>query len=125
MLIDGDDISNEVITIGTCFSMFFYIRARFHFDLIGGNLTAESTGSHREIGGGIQIPFLFQSRSQSAPESLLEGYENNEYQCITLILVYTLTTKVTSLATSVISIQAIPVFYAYPAVHSRISNSLQ
>ena len=93
MLIDGDDISNEVITIGTCFSMFFYIRARFHFELIGGNLTAESTGSHREIGGGIQIPFLFQSRRQSAPESLLEGYENNEYPCITLILVYTLITE--------------------------------
>ena len=93
MLIDGDDISNEVITIGTCFSMFFYIRARFHFELIGGNLTAESTGRHREIEGGIQIPFLFQSRRQSAPESLLEGYENNEYPCITLILVYTLITE--------------------------------
>ena len=73
--------------------MFFYIRARFHFELIGGNLTAESTGRHREIEGGIQIPFLFQSRRQSAPESLLEGYENNEYPCITLILVYTLMTE--------------------------------
>ena len=94
MLIGGDDISNEVITIGTCFSMFFfYICARFHFELIGENLTAASTGSHREIGGGIQIPFLFESRRQSAPESLLEGYENNEYPCIMLILVYTLTTE--------------------------------
>ena len=39
----------------TCFSMFVYIRARFRFALIGENLTAQSTGSHRGIGGGIQI----------------------------------------------------------------------
>ena len=44
MLIGGGDISNV------------YIRARFLFALIGGNLTAQSTGSHRGIGGGIQIP---------------------------------------------------------------------
>ncbi|MCO0615574.1 hypothetical protein M8756_20120 [Lutimaribacter sp. EGI FJ00015] len=56
MLIGGDDISNDVITLGTCFSMFVYIRVRFRFALIGGNLTAQSTGSHRGIGGGIQIP---------------------------------------------------------------------
>ena len=46
----GDDISNDVITLGTCFSMFVYIRARFRFMLIGRNLTAQSTGSHRGIG---------------------------------------------------------------------------
>ena len=56
MLIGGDDISNDVITLGMCFSMFVYIHARFCFMLIGGNLTAQSTGSHRGIGGGIQIP---------------------------------------------------------------------
>ena len=56
MLIDGDDISNDVITFGTLFSMFVYIRARFRFALIGGILTAHSTRSHRGIGGGIQIP---------------------------------------------------------------------
>ena len=57
MLIGGDDnISNDVITLGTCFSMFVNIRARFRFALSGGNLTAQSTGSHRGIGGGIQIP---------------------------------------------------------------------
>ena len=56
MLIGGDDISNDVITLGTCFSMFVYIRARIRFALIGGNLTAQSTGSHRGIGGKIQIP---------------------------------------------------------------------
>ena len=55
MLMGGDDIRNDVITLGTYFSMFFYIRARFCFALSGGNLTAQSTGSHWESGGGIQI----------------------------------------------------------------------
>ena len=35
MLIGGDDISNDVITLGTCFSMFVYIPTRFRFALIG------------------------------------------------------------------------------------------
>ena len=35
MLIDGDDISNDVITLGTCFSMFVYIRTCFRIALIG------------------------------------------------------------------------------------------
>ena len=56
LLIGGDDLSNGVITLGMCFLMFVYIRARFLFALIGGNLTAQSTRSHRGIGGGIQIP---------------------------------------------------------------------
>ena len=56
MLIGGDDISNDVITLDMCFSMFVYIHAHFHLTLIGRNLTAQSTGSHRRIGGGIQIP---------------------------------------------------------------------
>ena len=33
MLIGGDDISNDVITLGTCFSMFVYIGAGFCFAL--------------------------------------------------------------------------------------------
>ena len=53
LLIGGDDLSNDVITLGMCFSMFVYIRARFRFALIGENLTAQSTRSHRGIGGGI------------------------------------------------------------------------
>ena len=36
--------------------MFVYIRARFRFALIGGNLKAQSTGSHMGIESGIQIP---------------------------------------------------------------------
>ena len=56
MLIGGDDISNDVTILGSCFSMFVYIRNRFRFTLIDGNLTAQSTESHRGIVGGIQIP---------------------------------------------------------------------
>ena len=56
MLIGGDDISNDVVTLDTCFSMFVSIRARFRFAMIGGNLTAQSTGSYRRTGSGIQIP---------------------------------------------------------------------
>ena len=48
VLIGGDDISNDVTILGTCFSMFVYIRARFPFALIGGNLTAQSTGEPQE-----------------------------------------------------------------------------
>ena len=51
MLVGGDDISNGVITLGMCFLMFVYIRARFRFALIGENLTAQSKRSHKGIGG--------------------------------------------------------------------------
>ena len=55
MFIGGNDIGNVIFTPGMCFSMFVYIHTCFPFALIGGNLTAQSKGSHREIGGGIQI----------------------------------------------------------------------
>ena len=51
MLTGEGDISYDVITLGTCFTMFVYIRARFRFALISENLTAQSTGSHRAVGG--------------------------------------------------------------------------
>jgi len=82
MVIGGDDISSDIITLGTCFSMFVYIRARFRFAMIGGNLTAQSMGSSRGIGGGIQIPetdcscklsFHFPPCRSGAPGSLLAG----------------------------------------------------
>ena len=38
MLIGGVDISKDVITLGTSFSTFVYIRVRYLFALIGGNL---------------------------------------------------------------------------------------
>ena len=56
MLIGRDDIRKDVITLGTCFSIFVYTHVCFCFVLIGGNLTAQSAGSHRGIGGRIQIP---------------------------------------------------------------------
>ena len=57
MLIGRDDISNNVITLGPCFFYFFTLFcACLCFTLIGGNLTAQSTGSHSRVGGGIQIP---------------------------------------------------------------------
>ena len=59
MLIGRDDISNDVSTLGSCFSMFVYILARLHFLLIGGNLTAQSMESHREM------EFKFQRQSQA------------------------------------------------------------
>ena len=80
MLIGGDGISNDVITLGSCFSMF---RTRFRFSLIGGNLTAQSTGNHRGVGGGIQIPepqlqalLPFPGPPPERPESLLAGYRS-------------------------------------------------
>ena len=80
MLIGGDGISNDVITFASCFSMF---RARFRFALIGGNLTAQSTGNHRGVGGGIQIPetqlqalLPFPAPPPERPESLLAGYRS-------------------------------------------------
>ena len=63
MLIGGHDISNDLITPGMCFSMFLYIRARFRFALIGGNLTTRSTGSHSGTGGGMEVEFKFHRRS--------------------------------------------------------------
>ena len=54
MLFGGDYITNDVITLGTCFLMSVYIRARFRFALLGRNLTAPSTRCHRRNGGGIQ-----------------------------------------------------------------------
>ena len=42
----SDDVSNDIITLGMCFSLFVYICARFCFVLIGGNLTTQSMGRH-------------------------------------------------------------------------------
>ena len=43
MLIGGDHISNDVITLGTCFSMFVYISAEWL------NLKAQSRGVTGEL----------------------------------------------------------------------------
>ena len=73
MLIGRDDISNDVITLGTCFSMVVYIRARFRFAL-----TAQSKGSHRDIGGGIQIPETYLQAPLPFPRPLLCTGENDD-----------------------------------------------
>ena len=56
MLIGEDDISNDVITLGTYFSMFVYRRSRFRFALIGVNLTAQS---RRGAIGKLEVDFKF------------------------------------------------------------------
>ena len=56
MLIGGDDISNNVHTLSTCFSMFVYIRTCFCFALIGGKQIAQSMGSAT---GGLEVEFKF------------------------------------------------------------------
>ena len=48
MLIGGDDISDDIITRGKCFSMFVYIRARFCVALIGGNLSDSSVDGEQQ-----------------------------------------------------------------------------
>ena len=55
MLIGGEDISNNVITLGTCFSMVVYIRTLFCFVLIGGNLTTQFTGATGEFTMGFKF----------------------------------------------------------------------
>ena len=80
MLIGGDDISNDAITLGTYFSMFVYIRARFRLVLIGGILTAQSTGATGELEvefkpqrRSCKLSFLFPLGRVSALERLLVG----------------------------------------------------
>ena len=80
MLIGGDGISNDVITLGWCFSWLLLFRARLPFALIGGNLAVQSTGNHGGVGGGIQIPetqlqalLPFPASPPKRPESLLAG----------------------------------------------------
>ena len=84
MLIGGDDISNGVLTLGARLSMFVYICARFRFAPIGGNLTAQSTGSHREL----EVEFKFQRRScklssRTGELALRLDYHNHDYHYCT------------------------------------------
>ena len=60
MLICRDDISNDVITIGACFHVFFNVCLRSRSSPLRADwrtliLAAQSTGSHRGIGGVIYI----------------------------------------------------------------------
>ena len=69
MLIGADGLRNDVITLGTYLSMFVYIHTRFLVALIGGNLTAQSTGSHGGFGtgGGFEASFPFLAPSPERP----------------------------------------------------------
>ena len=51
MLIGAGDIGNDLSLVFQCVC----IHTHFHFALICANLTAQSTGNHKGIGGGIQI----------------------------------------------------------------------
>ena len=53
-LIGGDDISNDVITLACVFNVCLH-SCSFLLCAYWQNLTAQSTGSHRGIGAGIQI----------------------------------------------------------------------
>ena len=83
MPIGGDNISNDIITLGLCFSMFAYFCTCFHFVLIGGNLTAELTGSHRKNwrwnsnSGDVvaRSTSFFHLATRASPESLHTGYK--------------------------------------------------
>ena len=56
MLIGEDDISSDVITMGTCFSMFVYICAHFCFAL-----------SRRGATGELKVEFKLQRLVASSP----------------------------------------------------------
>ena len=72
MLIGGDDIINDVITLGTCFSMFVYIRAGPSFS----RPPPRGAGTRDEpLRTSAWEAILFPPRCQSAPESLLAGEE--------------------------------------------------
>ena len=80
MLIGRDDISNDIITLGTFISMFVYNRDSFYFSWFA---EIEQL-NQQEAKGELEVEFKFQRRScklfflflphrQSALESLLAG----------------------------------------------------
>ena len=95
MLIGRDGISNDVIILGTCFSMFVYIRARFRFALTGGYLTAQSTGSHR-WNSQLQGLLPFPAPPPERPESLLAGFMKSSGLLLSNLQVNTHCTKDTA-----------------------------
>ena len=66
MLIGGDDISNDVITLGTCFSMFVYILAHW-FLLFADSRKSDSSVDRKPQGNWRLVEFKFQSSSASSP----------------------------------------------------------
>ena len=82
MLIGGDDISNNILTLSTCLSMFVYIRTCFCFALIiwwksDSSVDGSATGGLEvefKFQSALKVSFLFPSHCQSTLESLLAGY---------------------------------------------------
>ena len=81
MLIGGDDISNDVITLGTCFSKFvpFALVSASRWlaeiwQLSQQGATDESEVEFKFQRRSCKLSLLFPRRRQSAPESLLAGY---------------------------------------------------
>ena len=94
MLTGGDDITNEVIILGTCFSMFVYILA-YNFPLFA-DLWKSDSSVDREPQGNwrwnlnsshvvVQALLPFPALPPECPESLLSGY------CITVLSVTPIT----------------------------------
>ena len=88
MLIDEDDMTNDGINFGTRFSiMFVYIRARFRFELIGRNLTAQSkkwNSNSRDVVASSpsfsRLPFLSTGPSQRHQRSFpWSDWKNTDY----------------------------------------------
>ena len=80
MLIGGDGNSNNVITLVTRFSMFFYIRSfplrtdwRKSDSSVTGGATGELEVEFKFQRRSCKLSFLFPSRRQSTLESLLAG----------------------------------------------------
>ena len=71
VLIGRDDISKDVITLSTCFSMFVDICVR-QLSLQGATVELEVEFKFQRHS--CKLSFLFPPLCQSAPESLLAGY---------------------------------------------------
>ena len=89
MLIGEDDISNDVITFGTCFSMFVYIR------LISASRWLAEIWQYSRRGAAeeMEVEFKFQRRScklallfpprhQSTPDTLLASHRSLNFWTI-------------------------------------------
>ena len=76
MLIGRDDISNDIITLGTWFSMFFFFSHSRSFPLRADGWKSDSSvnGEPQWKRCSCKPSFLFPSCSQSTLESLLAGY---------------------------------------------------
>ena len=83
MLIGGDDICNDIITLDTCFSMFVYI-------VLIDWWKYDSSVDEEPATGELEVEFKFQRCScklfffyspccQNAPGSLLAGYLGSGY----------------------------------------------